>query len=101
MAHEMTHGFDNTGAYFDAHRRMRAWWSPSSALHFSQRAHCIQTLYSDLEIADEFVSGAATMGENIADFGGLKIAYKAFLAYERERDAERLRAPLHDRCAVC
>jgi len=44
MAHEITHGFDDTGAYFDAHRQLRQWWSPAAARHFSSRAHCIQVL---------------------------------------------------------
>lgn len=108
MGHEMTHGFDDTGAFFDAHRQMRQWWSSSSALHFSERAHCIQTLYSGLEIANARVRGDATMGENIADFGGLKVAYKAFLAYHRDGEREngdggmRQTAPLRDRCCcVC
>ena len=98
MAHEMTHGFDDTGAWFDSESQMRDWWSRPSALQFSQRAQCIETLYSRLGIAGERVKGRATMGENIADFGGVKMAYKAFLAWHRDTHGKD--APLLERQLV-
>eukprot|EP00802_Teleaulax_amphioxeia_P005779 Tamp_05783.p1 GENE.Tamp_05783~~Tamp_05783.p1 ORF type:complete len:309 (+),score=60.60 Tamp_05783:1846-2772(+) len=98
MAHEMTHGYDDTGAYFDEDRAMRLWWSKPSAAAFSARARCIQTLYSGLSIDGERVRGTATMGENIADFGGLKVAYNAFLSWYNDTHGEA--PPLVDRQLV-
>jgi len=78
MGHEFTHGFDNTGRKFDAHSRMREWWQKPVVSRFREHSHCIEKLYDNFEIAGENVDGNGTLGENIADMGGLKISLRAW-----------------------
>ena len=78
IGHEMTHGFDDKGRQFDAHGNLRDWWTPEDAKNFSARAQGIVTQYSAFEpLPGLHINGALTQGENIADIGGLKIAYLA------------------------
>jgi predicted metalloendopeptidase len=78
MGHEFTHGFDNTGRKFDAHSQLQEWWNKPVIHKYQDHTHCIEDLYSKFEIADVKVDGNGTLGENIADMGGLKISLKAW-----------------------
>jgi len=78
MGHEFTHGFDNTGRKFDAHSKLHEWWKKPVVRKFQDNSHCIEKLYDSFEIADEAVDGNGTLGENIADMGGLKISLRAW-----------------------
>jgi len=78
MGHEFTHGFDDTGRKFDAKSRLREWWKKPVVDKFEKHSQCISTLYDGFTIADEDVDGNGTLGENIADMGGLKISLEAF-----------------------
>jgi predicted metalloendopeptidase len=79
IGHEMTHGFDDQGRQYDAAGNLRDWWSPSSAKAYSERAKAIVDQYSAYEpLPGQHINGELTQGENIADIGGLKIAYAAF-----------------------
>jgi len=78
MGHEFTHGFDNTGRKFDAHSKLHEWWKKPVVRKFQDNSHCIEKLYDSFEIADEAVDGNSTLGENIADMGGLKISLRAW-----------------------
>jgi putative endopeptidase len=79
IGHEMTHGFDDQGRQFDAAGNLRDWWSPDSAAKFKERSRAIVTQYNEYEpLPGLHVNGELTQGENIADLGGLKIAYAAF-----------------------
>jgi predicted metalloendopeptidase len=78
MGHEFTHGFDNTGRKFDAHSQLHEWWKKPVVKKYQDHSHCIEDLYSNFEIADIGVDGNGTLGENIADMGGLKISLKAW-----------------------
>jgi predicted metalloendopeptidase len=80
IGHEMTHGFDDTGRLFDGHGNLVQWWTPESEKHFKERAVKIIRQFNDMvAIGDLHVNGELTEGENIADLGGLKIAYAAFM----------------------
>jgi endothelin-converting enzyme/putative endopeptidase len=79
MGHELTHGFDDEGRKFDAKGNVTDWWTPASSNEFKQRADCVDKQYSDYVAIDELhVDGKLTMGENIADLGGMKLAYAAW-----------------------
>jgi putative endopeptidase len=79
IGHEITHGYDDEGRQFDASGTLRDWWTESDAKKYTTEATRIRDQYSAYVVADTFhVNGQLTLGENIADFGGLKIAYAAF-----------------------
>ncbi len=78
IAHEITHGFDDQGRQYDADGNLNDWWSPKDAEEFSKRAKTVSDLYSSLEVLPGLhVNGELTLGENIADLGGISIAYDA------------------------
>jgi len=78
IGHEMTHGFDDEGRQFAADGSLTDWWTPESAKLFTERSAAIIKQFNDyVAIDDLHVNGALTTGENIADLGGLKIAYAA------------------------
>ncbi len=79
IGHEMTHGFDDRGRQYDAEGNLRDWWSKESAEKFEARAQKIVDQYNSYTPVDNLhINGKLTEGENIADLGGLKIAYLAF-----------------------
>jgi putative endopeptidase len=78
IGHEMTHGFDDQGRQFDAAGNLRDWWTPESAAKFKERSQAIVKQYNEYEpLAGLHVNGELTQGENIADLGGVKLAYAA------------------------
>ena len=87
MGHEITHGFDDEGRRFDAQGNLKDWWSEKIGAEFDRRASCLVEQYNGYTpIAGEnvHIDGKLTLGENIADLGGLKIAYHALkLASQR------------------
>jgi predicted metalloendopeptidase len=79
IGHEMTHGFDDQGRQYDAAGNLRDWWTPASAKAYNERAKAIIDQYAAYEpLPSLHINGELTQGENIADIGGLKIAYAAF-----------------------
>jgi putative endopeptidase len=81
IGHEITHGFDDNGSQFDAAGRKRNWWADEDRAEFERRAEALVAQFSQYEVSDDqTVNGKLTVGENIADLGGLAIAYEAFLA---------------------
>ena len=79
VGHELTHGFDDEGRQFDAKGNLRDWWTPEDAKEFQQRADCISTQYSGYTIIDDIkINGKLTLGEDVADLGGLMLAYMAW-----------------------
>ena len=78
IGHEMTHGFDDQGRQYDEVGNLRDWWSPASAAKFKERSAAVVKQYSEYEpLPGLHVNGQLTLGENIADIGGVKIAYAA------------------------
>jgi putative endopeptidase len=79
IGHEMTHGFDDQGRQYDAQGNLRDWWTADSAKKFKERSGAIVKQYGEYEpLPGLHLNGELTQGENIADIGGLKIAYAAF-----------------------
>ena len=79
IGHEMTHGFDDQGRNFDHNGNMVDWWTAEDAAKFQELADKLGAQYSAEIVADDVhANGQFTMGENIADHGGLRVAYSAF-----------------------
>ena len=79
IGHEMTHGFDDQGSQFDEIGNLRNWWQPADREAFESRTDLVVRQYEDFEpLPDMRINGKLCLGENIADLGGLKIAYAAF-----------------------
>lgn len=82
MGHELTHGFDDQGRKYDGDGRLRQWWDEGAATRFEERAQCVEELYDGYEVQPGVtLNGKLTLGENIADFGGIKQAHQAYLAW--------------------
>ncbi|MGE0396639.1 MAG: M13 family metallopeptidase [Kofleriaceae bacterium] len=79
VGHELTHGFDDQGSQFDADGNLKNWWEPSTQKEFKARTQCVIDQYSKYEVVGGGkVNGANTVGENIADIGGVKLALAAY-----------------------
>lgn len=88
IGHEMTHGFDDSGAKFDAKGNLKSWWTPEDKKRFEQRAEVLKKQFDQYEVADGVkVNGKLTLGENIADLGGAAIALDAY-RLRAEKDAK-------------
>jgi len=85
VGHELTHGFDDQGRQFDALGNLTDWWSPASGQAFLQRVECVKNQFDGyVSVDDLHLNGALTLGENVADLGGLKLAYAAMQAHARQ-----------------
>ncbi|GAB4032605.1 M13 family metallopeptidase [Spirosoma jeollabukense] len=79
IGHEMTHGFDDQGRQYDADGTLRDWWTKADADNFKKRADQVKDQFFGFKVLDSIkVNGQLTLGENLADLGGLNIAYDAF-----------------------
>jgi len=79
IGHELTHGFDDEGRQFDAQGNLRDWWTADDGKEFEKRAKCISDQYSGYTIIDDIkINGKLTLGEDVADLGGLLLAYVAW-----------------------
>ena len=78
IGHEITHGFDDTGRQYDARGNLREWWTPDDAKRYNERAQRAVVQYNGYEGPEgSKTNGQLTLGENLADVGGLKIAFDA------------------------
>ncbi len=81
IGHEISHSFDNNGANFDAHGRLRNWWTPADLAHFQASTHALALQYDAYHpLADLAINGQQTLSENIADLAGVTASYDAFHA---------------------
>ncbi len=79
IGHEITHGFDDQGSQFDAEGNLKSWWTKEDRAKFEERAACVTEQFNAYEIQPGLnINGKLTLGENIADLGGLTMAYAAF-----------------------
>jgi putative endopeptidase len=79
IGHEMTHGFDDQGSQYDADGNLKNWWTDDDKRAYESRQAIVVEQYDSYRpFADQAINGKLTLGENIADIGGLKIAYAAF-----------------------
>ncbi|HZF72847.1 MAG TPA: M13 family metallopeptidase, partial [Gemmatimonadaceae bacterium] len=93
IGHEMTHGFDDQGAQFDPQGNLRNWWSAADLAKFKTGTGLVASQYDSYTVLDSLhVNGKLTLGENLADLGGLSIAYAAL----EKALAEKGRPPLID-----
>jgi len=91
IGHEITHGFDDRGSQFDATGALRDWWTEADRAEFERRAALLVDQFDAYQVAEDLhVNGRLTLGENIADLGGLKIALQAL--HEAVREAPELDA---------
>ncbi len=80
IGHELTHGFDDEGGRFDAKGNLDNWWTEADAKAFEERTNCIQKQYSEYHATPDLkLNGKLTLGENVADNGGLRIAYMGLM----------------------
>jgi len=89
LGHEMSHGFDDNGRQYNAKGELQDWWSPATVKGFKQGSTCIANLFDTYSIKGRHVQGKLTLGEDIADSGGIKFAYQAFEASGKRTDADR------------
>src|SRR5262249_13865494 len=84
IGHELSHGFDDSGRKFDGNGNLKDWWTEADGKAFEERAACIADQYSGYSPVNDpktgkpaYIKGKLTLGENIGDNGGLRIAYMA------------------------
>jgi endothelin-converting enzyme/putative endopeptidase len=88
MGHELTHGFDDQGRKSDGDGVLREWWEPEVAAKFEAAAACVERQFSAFEVEPGVkVDGKLTLGENIADLGGLKQAFSAYQSWKERHGA--------------
>lgn len=88
IGHEMTHAFDDEGRKYNSKGELKNWWTPEDAEEFSARAEMVEKHYGRQVICGERVNGKLTLGENIADIGGLRIALRALRKYHSTPNKE-------------
>ena len=91
IGHEITHGFDDEGRQFDAAGNLADWWTPADATNFQQRAELMVKQFDAYEpLRGLHINGKASLGENIADFGGILLGLDAFKHTEQFRQGKTI-----------
>ena len=91
IGHEMTHGFDDQGRTFDYQGNMTDWWTEEDAKRFNAAAEKLAQQFDAIDLGNgEHANGHLTLGENIADQGGLRIAYDAFMKTPQAKAGEKI-----------
>ncbi|MCD8032086.1 MAG: M13 family metallopeptidase [Bacteroides sp.] len=79
IGHEMTHGFDDQGRKYDKEGNLKDWWTAEDAKKFEERAEVMVAFFDSIQVLpDVYANGNLTLGENIADYGGIQVSYQAF-----------------------
>ena len=90
IGHEMTHGFDDQGRKYDKDGNLTDWWTKEDATRFDDRAKVMVDYFDNIVVIDSInANGTFTLGENIADHGGLQVAYNAFLKTDQAKSTEK------------
>lgn len=91
IGHEMTHGFDDQGRLSDPQGNLTDWWTKEDAEKFKERANKLAELYSGFTVNDSLhLNGKLTLGENLADLGGINIAYEAFTKTQQFKEGKKI-----------
>ena len=91
IGHEMTHGFDDQGRQYAANGNLQNWWTKDDAQKFTERANMVVNQYNNFTVLDTIhVNGKLTLGENLADLGGLNIAYEAFTHTKQFKEGKKI-----------
>lgn len=88
LGHEMSHGFDDHGREFDQRGELKDWWHPDTVKGYQSRASCYKDVFDRFTVKGRHVNGALTLGEDLADAGGIKFAHRAFLAKAPRTEAD-------------
>jgi putative endopeptidase len=91
IGHEMTHGFDDQGAQYDKDGNLKNWWATEDSVKFVAKSKSVIDLYNTFTVLDTLhINGSLTTGENMADIGGIAIAYDAFKLTKQGQDTTRI-----------
>ncbi|PZP32446.1 MAG: M13 family peptidase [Roseateles depolymerans] len=89
IGHELTHGFDDEGRQFDGQGNLKDWWTKKDAKEFEHRAACVADQYATYPVVDDIkINSKLTLGEDLADLGGLVLAWEAWKAHMVGKTAE-------------
>jgi endothelin-converting enzyme/putative endopeptidase len=95
IGHELTHGFDDDGRHFDARGNLVDWWTAADAAEFERRAACIVDQYGAYPVVDDLkINSRLTLGEDLADLGGLIIAWEAWKDLMKEKGQSTSSPPI-------
>ncbi|MBR5904729.1 MAG: M13 family metallopeptidase [Alphaproteobacteria bacterium] len=87
IGHEMTHGFDDSGRHFDKDGNMNEWWTKEDAKHFEVHANIMKDYFNNIIVAPNVhANGEFTLGENLADYGGVTISYTAYKNFGKKSE---------------
>jgi endothelin-converting enzyme/putative endopeptidase len=89
IGHELTHGFDDEGRQFDAQGNLKNWWTKQDGQEFEKRAACVVGQYATYTVVDDIkINSRLTLGEDLADLGGLILAWEAWKAHMQGKPGE-------------
>ena len=102
IGHEMTHGFDDQGCLFDKDGNLQNWWTAEDKARFDERTAVMRDYFDNIEVAPGVhANGAFTLGENIADHGGLQISYQAFASQMKKNGLDPMQACCEKKEGCC
>jgi putative endopeptidase len=90
IGHEITHGFDDQGRQYDEKGNLKPWWTARDSAKFAQRAKMLADQFNGYKVNDLYVNGKATLGENIADLGGVVIGLDAFKKTKQYKEGKSI-----------